>query len=135
MQLAYAILADAAEISANGKISMLGGEVTEITAPVFPAFPIHLAFIVKLLLQPEDSQKEHLLQIKVASSAPSLQPDVEMPFMPQDTGERPLKFLIVIQSPITVFPQPGVYEFRFLVDGMDLGSTVVRLKEASTSQP
>jgi hypothetical protein len=62
MELDFAFLADAADVSA-GKLNVLGGAFDTINVAGFPAMHPVLAVVLRLLLSPIDLDRKHALQI------------------------------------------------------------------------
>ncbi|HUY77024.1 MAG TPA: hypothetical protein VMV29_09660, partial [Ktedonobacterales bacterium] len=61
MQLQFAILADAAQVLPGGKFVIMGGGVQVLNAPSFPAMNPALALIVRLSVNSEEVEQQHML--------------------------------------------------------------------------
>lgn len=133
MQLAYIIPADAAEISSNGKVSILGGEVSEITAPSYPAVGIRLAFVVKLLFERGEIGTTHTVLCDILDSEQiALLPQIKIDVIPQDNGDAQIPFVVVLNLPVLIFPIPGTYLCRFSLGNTLLQAIPLHLKVQST---
>lgn len=135
MRLAYAIPADAAEVGANGKVSMLGGEFERIVVPDVPAIQTRLALVIKLFVEPEEAESEHRLRIRIVGPQRDLiLPELVTPFVPHagptaSGDRRQIHYLFALNFPMLVFPDLGTYAFQIFADDVRLGE--VRLQVAS----
>jgi len=131
MKLGYALLADAAQVTPDGKLSMLGGDFDTIFVRSFPAQHSSLALVVKLDAARDDCGREH--EMRVTSSGPlnsSFLPAVESRFTPQLNplfANRPTRVLLVFNFQSLMFPNQGKYQFHITVDGTQLGTVPLEL--------
>lgn len=65
MQINYAFLADAAEFTPDGRLWMLGGDVDTIYTPQVPATHAELSLVIKLIIDPADSETEHQIHFQL----------------------------------------------------------------------
>ncbi len=136
MRLAYAMLADAADFTANGTFSILGGEIGILRAEEFPLFSVRLAVVVKLIVEPEECDRDHVLGLVLAGPDNLLYPRLDAPFAPREAGVSPIKQLLVLDLPFLAFPAPGEYEWRLTVDGAPIGEIPLKVtrEDAGTAQ-
>lgn len=139
MQLMYAILADAAEISPSGKFSMLGGGVETLSAAGFPVGVPYLALLIRLALSDDEVGKAHRFRCRLIT------PDGEDLFtQPQDAPfvaqphhlklDLPVQYVFIIGLSGLVFPKPGKYLFHMLGDDVLLGTRPIYLLHTQTTE-
>lgn len=146
MKLAYAILADAAEVSPNGKLTLMGGNIGSFNTPSFPAVQSRLSLAVNLLVEPSDdpSNTDSSQENNGSAAAPKfriecLEPDnttlifaAEVPVPIEDILKRPQptkNFLYVINFPPLLIRIPGVYTFRLYWDDQPLDDLLVLARQ------
>ncbi len=135
MEVKLAVLADAANVSQEGKLNILGG-FSVLWAPRFPTRHPKMTLVLKL----EGTAGEnpgHKLGIRVVDAdgqmvAPPVDGAFEMqrPFMRGD----PTHAQIIIEIVDAVFPRGGTYSFEILIDGHHKESLplhVLQIQEAS----
>ena len=124
MDVEFALLADAAQSSPDGKLHVLGGGISEIFAPTFPATHPVLAFVLNLRLHPLECNQSHRLHIQLwDADGRSLQPDIAMEFdIPRNPRHRTRDVFaqLVLNIVGLQLPQPGDYDFHVVVDGRHL---------------
>ena len=129
-EIDFAFLADAADTNPGHKFNVLGGGITRIGGPVFPLRHPHLALVVGLLVTAPETRREHELQIvlldpdggEVTSATGSLVARGH-----DDGRDNVVTFSVDLWN--LVFPSPGDYSFRILVNGSErkrLGLLLVR---------
>lgn len=127
MRLVFAIVAEAAALSSDGKFSILNAEIEAIQAPAFPATHAVLACVAKVSSTRDVVAEEHYFRLEIWS-----------PDGAQITGAARglLRFLankfdadddtasagVVVTMPSLTFPKPGKYQFRLFVDEDELAS-------------
>jgi hypothetical protein len=122
MKLVYTILADAAEVTSNGKLSLLGGEIDTVKVPAFPALHNRLALVVKFDLEPEDERDApHTVRVDFSGLDNAMLmkgADVSFttPRIEPGTPEQPRRALLALTLPPLLFPLPGPYILRLIVD-------------------
>lgn len=121
MELDYALLADAAQV-ADGKTYVLGGGVTILWRPEYPA-PLGVFLVAHLTYHRSESDTDHSLRIQVIDADGN-------PVLPEITGELhvggpapgvpanvPLGVPVIIPfPPLPVLQRPGAYSVEILVD-------------------
>jgi hypothetical protein len=136
MQLAFALLADLAEITSEGKIAMLGGDIDTIKTQMFPAVHPRLSLVVKLNVKPAECNREHQFQVEVLNPAGELiTPEIKSAFIPRpgEDKDRPLKYIFVLSFPLLLLSTSGTYIFRLLVNDEELGTLPLYVVESDTS--
>lgn len=131
MKLAYALLADAAQTTPDGKISMLGGDFDSIFAQTFPARHSSLTLVMRFDVEKEECGLEH--QFRVAISGPLNTPVVAPltgAFVPQASPvylNRPVKAFVTMMLQNLTFESQGTYNFNITVDGRSMGKVTLYL--------
>ncbi len=147
MKLGYAILADAAEVTSDGKLTIMGGNIDTINAPSFPALHERWSLVVCLLIQPEDLSASGVHMQETTSGlrvhqfrVECVEPDnstlvfagvVPIPSSLIDAPEKselPAKLVFAVNSPPLVFRQPGIYRFKLYWDDQHLDDVPILLK-------
>ena len=119
-EIDYAFLADAAETQPGHKFHVLGGGITRIGGRTFPLRHPHLALVVGMLVTAPETGREHELRIvlldpdghEVTGATGSLVARGQ-----EDARDTILTFSIDLWN--LVFPSPGDYSFRILVNGSE----------------
>ncbi len=119
MRVAFFFLADAAQASPDGKISVLGAGIEGIGSPSFPLVHPYLAVVLKLWSEEPEPQKEWVLT--VALSAKDGTPEkfrYQQVVQPTSINPafRPSATLILNVTPLQL-DLPGDYFFDLSVDG------------------
>lgn len=130
MELDFAFLADAADV-ASGKLFVLGGAFDTIHVQALPATHPVLAVAMRLLLSPNDLDRQHALEIllleadgKTIASAKGELTVAKSPDSPAGWKQAvilPLRFLNV------PFQQAGHYSIEILVNGSLLKAIPLRI--------
>jgi len=138
MELAFAITAHSAEVTADGKIWVLGGDFEMIHAPGFPVVQPAMALVIKIRLQPMECDQEHRLRVElIDQDAHPLRDALSLPFTPRVDPNRPgraLSLSMVLNYQNVQFNTPGDYAFVILVDDSQIGSVPLTLM-AQTPSP
>ncbi len=125
MKLAYAVLADAAQVTPDGKVSMLGGDFDTIFARTFPAPHALLSLVMRFDVERRECGYEHRLQIMLLGPLNSpVMPAATTAFVPQINPaltDRPVKAFIVVNLQGLVFQTQGTYHFHISVDDVKKG--------------
>jgi hypothetical protein len=136
MQLAYAMFADAAQVGADGKVSIIGGDFDTINAPSFPALHPNLAIVLRLSITKDECGQEHRLSISLSGPlGRNLLPEPLTgsftPQIPPDYAEGPIRAIFVVNIASLVFEIAGTYRFHIAVDGKSVGEVQLHLVRAA----
>jgi hypothetical protein len=124
VELDYAFLADAANLSSDQKLNVLGMWVTRSASPRLPVTPI-LTFVARLIATPEECGKPHSFRLEILNpDGDRLAISSEQPFVvqpnPDDPGQ-PGYGAVVLGLVGATFPEYGNYRLRPVVNGQPLG--------------
>jgi hypothetical protein len=121
MELEYAFLADAAEVS-EGKTFVLGGGVTILWRAQYPA-PLGVVLVAQLTYHRSEADTDHTLRVQVIDAdgnpvLPEIQGEMHVggpaPGMPANV---PLGVpLLVPFPPMPVLQRPGAYSVEVILD-------------------
>src|SRR5207253_6014820 len=123
-----AFFAKAAELLRDDTFAVVGGGFDAVLVPDFPLTVPMVSLVIKLLVRPEECGREYRLRLEAESpGGQALLPlaGAETPFTPQLDPNLPGKavgFTTIITTANLVLPEPGDCEFRFFVDGQQVGS-------------
>jgi hypothetical protein len=131
MDVIFAVLADSANISQEGKLNILG-TFGHINATEFPARHPEMQLVVRMEASPAEAGMAKNLEVKIldqdGKQIGSYKGDLTVP-PPKTPGDRALMQLIM-RLIDTVFPNAGRYVFAILIDGktehevrLDVGGT------------
>jgi hypothetical protein len=125
MELAFAFLAEAAQVLASGKMNVLGGGTDVIQGDNFPLPYPAIALVAKFRAPPEECGIQHLFHVDIIRpEGGHLGPGIDIPFViPVQGPNRVGSFTIKINIRGVVFPTPGNYTLRLSVDGREFGAT------------
>ena len=129
MRLTLACLADAATVSPDGKINMLG-VFNRIWGQRFPVSHPHMAYVARLEFEATDD-RQHRIGLRLVNEDGHLvvtipEGTVNLPRNPE--GE-------VIVTPFVMgindalFVSPGTYTFELMVDGVRTGETFLYVRQ------
>jgi len=118
MNVEYALLADAAQTSLDGKLYVLGGGIDRIFAEKFPATHPYLSLVLKMELHPAECEREHELEVELWN--PDGNPvggKLSGTFSAdRQAGGRPSFVQLVLNLQSATFEVPGDYAFQIVVD-------------------
>jgi Family of unknown function (DUF6941) len=127
VELEYALLADAAQVS-EGKTFILGGGVTILWRPQFPA-PLGVVLVAQLTYHRSEADTEHALKVQVIDAdgnaiLPEIQAELHVggpaPGIPPNV---PLGVPIIITfPPLPVLQRAGAYSVEILIDNRHVKS-------------
>lgn len=118
MEVKIAVLADAANVSQEGKLN-IAGIFDRITTGNFPAQWPAMAFVVKLAAHSTESGK-HEMKVVVADEDGRKIAEMGAKFTLDDGAAiagMPLTGQVVFPIAGAQFPKPGIYSFDILIDG------------------
>lgn len=140
MKLAYAFLADAAQVNPDGKFSVSGGGVEILTAPGFPVLTPSLSLLIRLIVEQDELDRPHQLRLELLDpdNHNLLPPGAESTFTPQPSPRLfmgiPLSYMFVVNIPGFAFPAAGRYVFRVFVDNAPVGEVPLYLEMSPTDE-
>lgn len=138
MRIQFALLADAAQATPDGKFSIIGGGLDTIYAAKFPALHQSISMVIKLDVTKAEIGIEHTLRIELKSplNATAMPPLVGK-FTPQSNKDHP-DWAVTAQLAITIAPlileTEGNYTFRLSVDNVEHGKILVRATKLTPDQ-
>jgi hypothetical protein len=138
-EIDYAFLADAAQTAPGQKFHVIGGGVNRIGGRQFPLRHPHIALVVGLRVTAPETERQHEIRFvlldpdgrEVAGATGNLVAHGQ-----QDARDATLTFSIDLWN--LVFPGPGDYSFRLLVNGSEqkrLPLVVTELAEGEGGSP
>ena len=122
MELAYAFLAEAADVHSTTKFCVYGGGIEVVSCPVFPAVT-RLSLVAKIRLLPGEYNVPRVAQVQyirpnneTIGAANVLDPNYEN--LPPD---RSIYHLVIVNFNPLVIHEEGIHRFTVGVDGGVLG--------------
>lgn len=119
-EIDYAFLADAAQTAPGHKFHVIGGGVNRLSGRTFPLRHPHLALVVGLSVTGPDTGRAHEIRFILLDPAGSEVAGATGNLVahgPTDAGDATMTFSIDLWN--LVFPAPGEYSFRLLVNGAE----------------
>jgi len=125
MRLDYTFFAIGAEVSAEGRLHVFGGEIGGMGFPDFPAAPMTLTLVVKLLASPDEVGLDRIVSLtyRLRGENQPIRHRQEVVVRPgaNRMDEQAESGVIIIAMMGVLFEQPGIYEF-----GIETGNEVLR---------
>jgi hypothetical protein len=125
MQFEFALFCDAAKVSPDGMVDILRGGYDLAASPEFPATLHRMDLVLRMICEPKEFECLHELTAQIVDPHGNLLPvKVRLPFTPlayPDRPERHNRMTLVLNYQSLVFPEPGDYQFRFLVNDVQIG--------------
>ena len=117
MEVTLALLADAANVSQEGKLNILG-TFANINATTFPAQHPEMQLVLRFEASPAEAGSKKNLEIKILDEDGKSVGGFsgEMPVPPAQPGKR-IRMLTVLRIVGAVFPKRGDYVVAVLIDG------------------
>lgn len=128
MRLTLACVCDAATVSSDGKINILG-EFNTMFAGKFPAVHPHMAYVARIEVDGTDSRKvvTALRLLDDDGKAIIATPQMLMSIGASEPGETVgIPFVLDLTS--AKFPHAGTYTFELTVNGTRVGETFLYVK-------
>lgn len=121
----FGLIADAAQVDANGKLSVLG-EFDTIRAKSFPAAHPNLVIVGRWMADPADMGKTEKVQAEVLDGAGKpvtpKTPDMVLRFVPRKPGQlASVGASLILRISGLTLKGVGKYTIRFYVDGKPNG--------------
>ncbi len=132
MELAFAFFAEAAQITSDGKLNVLGVDLRTLQGK-FPLFLPSVAFVAKVELETAEREGIHRFTGQMfGPDGAAVEPHIEAEYVAPPPANPELKaaFTVLFQIVGMTFPSPGAYIFHILVDGRELKRLGLRLTEA-----
>jgi len=128
MQLEIAALADCANVTADGKLNIMG-VFDEISAPKFPALHPFMVLVVRLRLDFEDGGRSHELSVAMEDEdgRQVFKADSHVPTQAIAAGASAHVNQVLNFASIG-FREPGHYIFQLRWNGSDLGRVRLTIK-------
>jgi hypothetical protein len=139
VELEYALLADAAQVS-DGKTFILGGGVTILWRQQFPA-PLGVVLVAQLTYHRSEAESDHTLRIQVIdadgnSVLPEIQGEMHVGGPAQGMPPNvPLGVPVLIPfPPMPVLQHAGAYSVEIILDGRHLKSLSFAVAQPPAAQ-
>lgn len=138
MEIPFAVIADGANVSREGKLNILGIFDT-IHARSFPVTHAEMKLVLRVVADPEEAGVEHAIEIKLLDEQGGAVLGMKANVVPRSVPEgKPLKLDQVVSMHNVSFKKPGKYYFSIVVDGDQktaLPLTVVEASAPGGTQP
>lgn len=136
MQVPLALLADAANISKEGKLNVLGA-FDVINAPSFPTIHPAMVLVLQLAASPAEYGQTKKLVITILDADANHIADIkaDLQVNAPDDPAAPSNDYIVLKIPPMPFPHAGDYAIHILIGGEDKTQVRFRLTDRSVSPP
>ncbi len=116
VEVQFGLLCDAANVSAEGKLNILG-EFNTITTGEFPVVHPMMHLVLELTASPAEVSEERHITVRVLNTDGNvlgeMQGQIVVP-APSRPGRR-VGIQLILSLPNTVYPAPGDYAFHVLV--------------------
>jgi len=120
MNVIFAVLADAANVSQEGKLNILGN-FANINASKFPARHPQMQLVIRMEASPAEVRTKKNMEVTMMDADGQRITSVNAEFTvpePKAAGEE-VQMLIILHLRDTVFPQPGRYGVHVLINGSE----------------
>ena len=119
MNVVFALLADAANVSQEGKLNILGN-FAQLNASTYPARHPEMQLVVRLEASPAETGGQKKLEIRAIDEdgnvvGSGLEAEIVVPAAPSP-GER-IQMQLMIRMVDVTFTKAGRYVFAILIDG------------------
>lgn len=129
MELDFALIADAANVSQEGKLNILGIFDT-IWGREFPVRHASMVFVLRVRADFTD-QGEHALEVRLIDADGKQLFRAEGPIeVPGGAPGRPIKPHVILGLSGVSFAAPGDYSFEVIIDGHHLRSVPLHVMQA-----
>ena|ERR1035437_2221363 len=120
MKINYALLADLAQATPDGKVNILGGGIDQLMAPEFPIVQPVLTLVARIEVAASECDKDHRFQVLFwDQDGNQLPPTVDGHFTAQRNPVNPAGIsniqLAIMMSQVAI-PRAGDYSFRIMLD-------------------
>jgi hypothetical protein len=128
MDVTLAILADAANVSQEGKLNILGA-FANINASRFPTRHPEMHLVLRFEASAAEAGMKKAIEVKAldedGQQVGELTAELQLPSAPQ-SGRR-IRVQTILRITDAVFPKPGDYVFAVLVDGKTESEVALQL--------
>ncbi len=130
MKIPFAVLADGANVSREGKLNILGIFDT-LHARKFPVTHPEMKLVLRIEASPAESASKHAIEIKLLDEAGGAVLGMKAEVVPRGVPEgKPFRMDQVVSLHNVVFKAPGRYEFAVLIDNDQKATVPIRVNEA-----
>jgi hypothetical protein len=130
MEIPFAVIADGANVSREGKLNILGIFDT-IHARKFPVTHAEMKLVLRVVAGPEEAGIEHVIEIKLLDDEGGSVLGMKANVVPRSVPEgMPLRLDQVVSMHNVVFKKPGKYHFSIVVDGAQKATLPLTVNEA-----
>lgn len=132
MELKFAVLADSANVSIEGKMNLLG-VFDEINAPKFPVVHAQMTLALRIEAHPSEVG-DHQVRVRIADEdGEPIVPELGVPFKVQKKPGVAMAApsAIILQLNGVKFPKPGAYSIDILIDGRYEDTVNLQLKQTA----
>src|SRR5829696_4797180 len=110
MEIEYALLANAAEMSSDGKLYLMGADISHVYGPTFPLVLPSIALVVKVTFGPEEYGK--LQRLSAGFFAPDeskIDPQWQQDLTPPEPSSpsRRTGLSMILTATGVIFEKPG----------------------------
>lgn len=131
MEVTLALLADAANVSQEGKLNILG-TFNSISASQFPSRHPAMQLVLRLEASPAEAKTQKKLEVKLMDEDANAVGGAVAEFaVPEARSGRRIRMQIIMPINDAVFPKPGDYSFAVLVDGRTEAEVTLSLTKTS----
>jgi hypothetical protein len=120
MRIDCALLCDAVTIR-EGLLHILGGGITRLARPEFPA-PLNVALAVRIMVHPTECDRDHTLQVRLVDADGHEVGRLDAGFAIREPGDARPGEELAIAIPVSVhalpLPTAGAFSFELLIDQM-----------------
>jgi hypothetical protein len=129
-----ALLCDAATVR-EGLLHVLGGGVTRVNRPGYPAPLAPLCLAVRILVHPTETDSTHQLDVRLQDEDGQEVAKVDVQFGVNDPGRNEPGEELSVPLPLNMPPQvglphPGGYSFELLINGIHQTSVPFRATDS-----
>jgi hypothetical protein len=123
MNIEFAFLTRAADLSSDGTLSVLGADLDLLQAPAFPFLLPSFSVVVKFLLGADETKVDSTLRVSIVgegigSLAPELNTRLLHPSENMAKAKKRAGLTLVGTFQGTTFPNPGQYAVHLIIDGV-----------------
>ncbi len=130
MKIPFAVIADGANVSREGKLNILGIFDT-LFARKFPVTHPEMKLVMRLEASPAEAGSKHAIEIKLMDGEGGTVLDVKAEVVPRAVpGGRAMRMDQVVSLHNVTFKAPGKYRFAVLVDNDEKTSLPLAVSEA-----